>query len=76
MTGVGDLRTPMPQTEEYYAALKVMGVETAMIRFNNEWHGTSSTPSNFLRTQLFLREWFKRYEQGRSVTFYAPSEMS
>ena len=69
MTGVDDLRTPMPQTEEYYAALKVMGVETAMIRFNNEWHGTSSTPSNFLRTQLFLREWFKRYEQGRSVTF-------
>ena len=69
MTGVSDLRTPMPQTEEYYAALKVMGVESAMIRFNNEWHGTSSTPSNFLRTQLFLREWFKRYEQGRSVTF-------
>ena len=69
MTGVDDLRTPMPQTEEYYAALKVMGVETAMIRFNNEWHGTSSTPSNFLRTQLFLREWFKRYEQGRSITF-------
>ena len=69
MTGGSDLRTPMPQTEEYYAALKVMGVESAMIRFNNEWHGTSSTPSNFLRTQLFLREWFKRYEQGRSVTF-------
>ena len=69
MTGVNDLRTPMPQTEEYYAALKVMGVETAMIRFNNEWHGTSSTPSNFLRTQLFLREWFKRHEQGRSITF-------
>ena len=69
MTGVSDLRTPMPQTEEYYAALKVMGVESAMIRFNNEWHGTSSTPSNFLRTQLFLREWFKRHEQGRSITF-------
>ena len=44
MTGVNDLRTPMPQTEEYFAALKVMGVETAMVRFNNEWHGTSSTP--------------------------------
>ncbi len=68
MTGVNDLRTPMPQTEEYYAALKVLGVETAMIRFNNEWHGTTSTPSNFLRTQLFLREWFKRNERARSVT--------
>jgi dipeptidyl aminopeptidase/acylaminoacyl peptidase len=68
MTGVNDLRTPMPQTEEYYAALKVLGVETAMIRFNNEWHGTSSTPSNFLRTQLFLREWFERHSRGRSIT--------
>ena len=68
MTGVNDLRTPMPQTEEYYAALKVMGVESAMIRFSNEWHGTSSTRSNFLRTQLFLREWFKRHERARSVT--------
>jgi len=68
MTGVNDLRTPMPQTEEYYAALKVLGVETAMIRFNNEWHGTSSTPSNFLRSQLFLREWFKRHARGTPVT--------
>jgi dipeptidyl aminopeptidase/acylaminoacyl peptidase len=68
MTGVNDLRTPMPQTEEYYAALKVLGVETAMIRFNNEWHGTSSTPSNFLRTQLFLREWFRRHSRGTPVT--------
>ena len=69
MTGVNDLRTPMPQTEEYYSALKVMGVDAAMVRFNNEWHGTSSTPSNFLRTQLFLREWFKKHERSSSVTF-------
>ncbi len=61
MTGVNDLRTPMGQTEEYYEALKVLKVPTAMIRFNNEWHGTSSTPSNFLRTQAFLRSWFERW---------------
>jgi hypothetical protein len=34
-----------------------------MVRFNNEWHGTSSTPSNFLRTQLYLRSWFDQYRQ-------------
>ncbi|MEX2471122.1 MAG: S9 family peptidase [Gemmatimonadota bacterium] len=68
MTGVNDLRTPMPQTEEYYAALKVMGVPTAMIRFNDEWHGTSSNPSNFLRTQLFLRKWFEMHVRPRSMT--------
>ena len=68
MTGEGDLRTPMPQTEEYYQALRVLKVPTAMVRFKNEWHGTSSTPSNFLRTQIYLREWFKKHSRGASVT--------
>ncbi len=61
MTGVNDLRTPMPQTEEYYMALRYLKVPTAMIRFNNEWHGTTRTPSNFLRTQLYLRGWFEKH---------------
>ena len=61
MTGVLDLRTPMPQTEEFYSALKVMKVPTAMIRFNDEWHGTSSKPSNWMRTQLYMRSWFDRW---------------
>lgn len=61
MTGVLDLRTPIPQIEEYYRALKVRGVPTLMVRMNNEYHGTSSTPSNFLRTELYLRSWFERY---------------
>ena len=68
MTGENDLRTPIPQTEEYYAALKVLGVPTAMIRFQDEWHGTSSNPSNFMRTQLYLREWFQRHARPRGVT--------
>ena len=61
MTGVNDLRTPIAQTEEFYQALKMRQIPTAMIRFNDEWHGTSSKPSNFLRTQLYLRSWFERW---------------
>jgi dipeptidyl aminopeptidase/acylaminoacyl peptidase len=61
MTGVLDLRTPIPQIEEFYRALKVHGTPTVMVRMNNEYHGTSSTPSNFLRTQLYLRSWFDRW---------------
>ncbi len=68
MTGEGDLRTPMPQTEEYYQALRVLKVPTAMIRFKNEWHGTSSRPSNFLRTHIYLREWFEKHRRGGPVT--------
>ena len=61
MTGVNDLRTPIAQTEEFYQALKMRQVPTAMVRFNDEWHGTSSKPSNFMRTQLYLRSWFDRW---------------
>ena len=63
MTGVLDIRTPMPQTEEMYVALKEAGVDTALIRMNEEWHGTSSKPSNWFRTYGYLTEWYERYKK-------------
>src|SRR5262245_32944280 len=61
MTGVLDRRTPMPQTEEYYSALKVKGVPTKLLQFNEEYHGTSTKPSNYIRTQLYMMSWFNKY---------------
>ncbi len=61
MTGELDLRTPMSQTEQFYQALKAQRKPTAMLRFQGEWHGTSRLPSNFIRTQLYLRKWFERW---------------
>ena len=67
MTGVRDMRTPISQAEEFYQALKAQNKPTALIRMNDEWHGTSSKPSNFMRTQLYLRKWFERWGT-RAVT--------
>ena len=61
MVGEFDLRTPVPQSEEFYQALKIEGVETKMIYMQNEWHGTSRNPSNFLRTELYQLDWFEQY---------------
>ena len=61
MTGQLDMRTPIPQTEEFYSALKYRGVETVMLRFNGEYHGTGSKPTNFMRTQLYMMSWFNKY---------------
>jgi dipeptidyl aminopeptidase/acylaminoacyl peptidase len=61
MTGVLDMRTPMAQTEEYYAALKMRGVPTKLLRFEGEYHGTSSKPSNFLRTIRYMESWYRQY---------------
>ena len=68
MTGVLDMRTPISQTEEFYQALKAVGVPTAMLRFNGEYHGTTSKPSNFIRTQLYLRYWFEKWSRKGATT--------
>jgi dipeptidyl aminopeptidase/acylaminoacyl peptidase len=71
MTGVLDRRTPMPQTEEYYAALKYRGVPVKLLQFEGEYHGTASKPSNFIRTQLYMMSWFKKYTrtpEGKSLS--------
>jgi dipeptidyl aminopeptidase/acylaminoacyl peptidase len=62
MTGELDRRTPIAQTEEYYAALKLRGVPSALLRFDGEFHGTAQTkPSNWMRTQLYMMSWFQRF---------------
>jgi len=63
MTGELDLRTPIPQTEEFYMALKVQKVPTVMLRFKGEYHGTSSIPSNYMRSQLYLKSWFEKWSR-------------
>jgi dipeptidyl aminopeptidase/acylaminoacyl peptidase len=68
MTGVLDLRTPISQTEEFYEALRLRHVPTAMVRMNGEYHGTSSKPSNWLRTQLYLQSWFEKYGHRTAAT--------
>ena len=69
MTGERDLRTPMEQTEQYYRALKLRQIPTAMVRLTDGWHSRSRPPTNFIRVQLLLRNWFERYRvAGDPVT--------
>jgi dipeptidyl aminopeptidase/acylaminoacyl peptidase len=63
MTGELDLRTPISQTEEFYMALKVQKVPSVMLRFRGEYHGTSSIPSNYMRSQLYLHSWFEKWKR-------------
>jgi dipeptidyl aminopeptidase/acylaminoacyl peptidase len=67
MTGVLDMRTPMSQTEEYYAALKLRGVPSRLLRFEDEYHGTTSKPSNFMRTVLYMDSWYKQHKHDSTV---------
>ncbi|HEX8637026.1 MAG TPA: S9 family peptidase [Pyrinomonadaceae bacterium] len=67
LTGELDLRTPMEQTEQYYRALKLRKIPTAMVRLNDEYHGFNALglrhPSNRLAQILYLRMWFDKYKR-------------
>jgi dipeptidyl aminopeptidase/acylaminoacyl peptidase len=60
MTGEADLRTPMTQSEEYYRALKMLKIDTLLVRMPDEFHGWRR-PSHRLLQQLYLRAWFEKY---------------
>ncbi len=64
ITGENDLRTPMAQTEEYYQALRLLKVPTAMVRLQDEWHAYFHRPSNTLRTLSLREQWFEKYRRG------------
>jgi dipeptidyl aminopeptidase/acylaminoacyl peptidase len=67
LTGDLDLRTPLEQTEQYYRALKLRKVPTAMVRLNGEYHGFNALglrhPSNRLSQISFLRMWFEKHKR-------------
>lgn len=61
MTGEVDYRTPISETEQYYQALKLRGVDTALVRVPGAPHSISSRPSHLIAKALYILEWFERY---------------
>lgn len=62
LTGSADVRTPMWETEQYYTALKLRGVDTAMVRVPGAFHGIASRPSQLAAKADNIIAWFKKYD--------------
>ncbi|MDZ7691792.1 MAG: S9 family peptidase [Balneolaceae bacterium] len=62
LTGEEDYRTPISETEQFYTALKLQKVESAMVRIPGASHGIASRPSNLMSKVAHILEWFGRYE--------------
>ncbi|WP_281558873.1 S9 family peptidase [Thalassomonas sp. RHCl1] len=66
MTGEQDYRTPMSETEQYYQALKLQKVDTAMVRIPKASHGIYARPSNFIQKVGHILAWFEKYRDADS----------
>ena len=60
LTGEEDYRTPISESEQYYQALKIRGVETAMVRIPGASHGIARRPSHLIGKVLHVLAWFER----------------
>lgn len=60
LTGEEDFRTPISESEQYFQALKIRGVETAMVRVPEASHGITARPSHLIAKVLHIVGWFER----------------
>ncbi len=63
VTGEQDYRTPMSETEQYYGALKLLEVESMMVRIPGAGHGITARPSNMIRHVAYITGWFDKYRK-------------
>jgi len=61
LTGEQDFRTPISETEQYFKALKMQKVETAMVRIPGASHGIAARPSNLIAKVVYILKWFETY---------------
>ena len=62
LTGESDRRTPISETEQFYQALRLKGVESVMIRMPGASHGIASRPSRLISKVDHILAWFDRYK--------------
>ena len=63
LTGEKDYRTPMAESEQFYAGLKLNKVETMLVRIPNANHGIASKPSNLIAKVNAIISWFEKYKK-------------
>ena len=63
LTGEEDRRTPISETEQFYQALKLKGVDAVMVRLPGSSHGIAGRPSRLLSKVGHTLAWFDRYRK-------------
>ena len=62
MTGEADYRTPIAEAEQFYRALKLLKVETVLVRVPEEAHQIVDRPSHHMAKMLYVAGWFDQHK--------------
>ncbi|WP_338241578.1 S9 family peptidase [Aurantiacibacter hainanensis] len=65
VVGAQDYRTPVSEAVQYYSALQLVGVPTALVRVPGASHGgIAARPSQSAAKASAILAWFERYAEG------------
>ncbi len=65
VVGSEDYRTPVSESEQYYTALRLRGVPTALVKVPGASHGgIAARPSQSAAKASAILAWFERYQGG------------
>jgi acylaminoacyl-peptidase len=64
LTGEADWRTPIWESEQYYQALKLRGIDSVLVRIPEAPHGIAARPSQLASKIRHILAWFGRYDEG------------
>jgi dipeptidyl aminopeptidase/acylaminoacyl peptidase len=74
VVGSEDFRTPVSEAEQYYTALQIRGVPTALVKVPGASHGTiAGRPSHAGAKAAAIIAWFRKYEKGAPARVAAQS---
>ncbi|HEX4242749.1 MAG TPA: S9 family peptidase [Steroidobacteraceae bacterium] len=62
MTGEVDYRTPSTEAEQFYEALKLRKIDTALVRVPNASHDISARPSLLIDKIAYITAWLKAHD--------------
>ena len=63
ITGEQDWRTPISESEQYYAALQIRGVPSVLVRVPEASHGIAARPSHLLGKVAHILGWFGKWDE-------------
>lgn len=66
VVGGEDYRTPVSESEQYYTALQLRGVPTALVKIPGAGHGFAARPSQSAARVSAILEWFRRHGERQA----------
>jgi acylaminoacyl-peptidase len=72
VTGEQDYRTPMSESEQYYQALRLRGIDTLLVRVPGAPHALDQRPSQLIARIAYILAWFAKHDPASPATPASP----